>query len=150
MTLTGQHTVNASAQTIWNMMMDPDTLARITPGITSLERIDDDNYKAVAEVKVGPVGGAFSGTLKIANRDEPRSFTLIVQQNSKIGNASADMDMRLDEKSPGQTDVSFTGDVKLSGLLATMGQRVLTPLANMLSGQFFSALQEEIEKTQNV
>ncbi len=145
MTLTGQHTVNAPAQTIWNMMMDPDTLARITPGITSLERIDEDNFKAVAEVKVGPVGGAFWGNLKIADRDEPRSFTLIVQQNSKIGNASAEMAMRLDEKTPGQTEVSFTGDVKLSGMLATMGQRVLTPVANMLSGQFFTALQKEVD-----
>jgi uncharacterized protein len=145
MLLTGQHTVNASAQTIWNMMMDPDTLARITPGITSLERIDEDNFKAVAEVKVGPVGGAFSGNLKIADRDEPRSFTLIVQQNSKIGNAAAEMAMRLEEKTPGQTEVSFTGDVKLSGLLASMGQRVLTPVANMLSGQFFTALQKEVD-----
>lgn len=146
MTLTGQHTVNASAQTIWNMMMDPDTLARITPGITSLERIDEENFKAIAEVKVGPVGGAFSGNLKIANLDMPRSFTLIVQQNSKIGNANAEVDIKLDEKTPGQTDVSFTGDVKLSGMLASMGQRVLTPVANMLSGQFFTALQKEVEQ----
>lgn len=146
MTLTGLHTVNASAQTIWNMMMDPDTLARITPGITTLERIDEDNFKAIAEVKVGPVGGSFWGNLKIANLDEPHSFTLIVQQNSKIGNAAAEVVIKLDEKIPGQTDVSFDGDVKLSGMLASMGQRVLTPVANMLSGQFFSALQKEVEQ----
>lgn len=126
-------------------MMDPVILARITPGITTLERIDADNFKAIAEVKVGPVGGAFSGSLKIADREEPRRFTLIVQQNSKIGNANAVMAMSLDEKDAGHTEVSFSGDVKLSGMLATMGQRVLTPVANMLSGQFFNALQKEVE-----
>lgn len=145
MTLTGQHTIAATPKIIWDMMMNPDILARITPGITALERIDDDNYKAIAQVKIGPVGGAFTGTLKVADRNEPHTFTLLVQQNSKIGNANATVAMRLEETAPGQTDVSFVGDVKLAGMLASMGQRVLTPVANMLSGQFFKALQKELD-----
>ena len=146
MLLTGQHTVNATAQQIWDMMMDPDTLARITPGITHLERIDDENYKAIAEVKIGPVGGAFTGTVKVTDRNEPTSFTLIVQQNSKIGNANANMKMNFKTLSPTQTEVSFSGDVKLSGTLAVMGGRVITPVANMLSKQFFVELEKEVAK----
>jgi uncharacterized protein len=144
MTLTGQHLVNASAKQIWDMMMDPDTLARITPAITSLERIDEDNFKAVADVKIGPVGGKFTGNLKVSERVEPESFNLSVQQNSKIGNASAVMAMKLVAVSPTQTQVSFNGDVKLSGTLAIMGGRVITPVANMLSKQFFEELEKEV------
>ena len=146
MQLTGQHLVNASAQQIWDMMMNPDVLARITPGITKLERIDDDNYKAIAEVKIGPVSAAFTGNLTVKDRNEPHSFKLCVQQNSKVGNANADMDMHLKVVSPTQTEVSFTGDVKLSGTLAIMGGRVITPVANMLSKQFFDALEAEARK----
>ena len=144
MTLTGTYTVNAPAQTVWNMLMDPDTLARVTPGITSLEKIDSDNFKAVAEVKVGPVGGAFTGNLKISDRKEPENFTLEIQQNSKIGNANAVVHLHLNAVSSTQTEVSFTGEVKLSGMLATMGGRVVTPVANMLSKQFFEGLAKEI------
>ena len=144
MTLTGTYTVNAPAQTVWNMLMDPDTLARVTPGITSLERIDADNFKAVAEVKFGPVGGAFSGNLKISDRKEPEHFTLEIQQNSKIGNANAVVHLNMKALSPSQTEVSFEGDVKLSGMLATMGGRVVTPVANLLSKQFFEALEQEV------
>lgn len=144
MTLNGTYTVNAPAQTVWNMLMDPDTLARVTPGITSLERIDADNFKAVAEVKFGPVGGAFSGNLKITDRKEPEHFTLEIQQNSKIGNANAVVHMNMKALSASQTEVSFEGDVKLSGMLATMGGRVVTPVANMLSKQFFEALEKEV------
>lgn len=150
MILTGKHTVKAPIQTIWHMMMDPVILARITPGITTLEKLDAENYKAIAVVKIGPVGGSFSGNLKIANCVEPNSFNLIVQQNSQIGNANADMAMKLEETAPGETLVSFSGDVKLSGMLASMGQRVLTPVANLLSGQFFTALQKEVDATNNV
>jgi uncharacterized protein len=144
MILTGQHTVNASAQAVWNILMNPDALARIVPGITKLERIDDDNFKAVAEVKIGPVGGAFTGNLKVADRVEPQSFKLIVQQNSKIGNANAIVLMNLTAVSAGQTQVSFNGDVKLSGTLAIMGGRVITPVANMLTKQFFEELNKEL------
>jgi uncharacterized protein len=144
MLLTGQHTVNASAKQIWDMMMDPDALARITPAITSLERIDADNFKAIADVKIGPVGGRFMGNLKVSERIEPESFNLTIQQNSKIGNANAVMAMSLKALSPTQTEVSFNGDVKLSGTLAIMGGRVITPVANMLSKQFFEELEKEI------
>ena len=144
MILTGQHTVNASAQAVWNILMNPDALARIVPGITKLERIDDDNFKAVAEVKIGPVGGAFTGNLKVSDKIEPQSFKLIVQQNSKIGNASAIVNMNLTALSAGQTQVNFNGDVKLSGTLAIMGGRVITPVANMLTKQFFEELDKEL------
>ena len=145
MNLTGKYTVNAPAKIIWDLLMDPDTLARITPAITSLERIDDDNFKAIADVKIGPVGGAFTGNLNLSEKVEPESFKLTIQQNSKIGNANAVVNMKMKALSDTQTEVSFDGDVKLSGMLNTMGGRVITPVANMLSKQFFEALELEVK-----
>ena len=144
MNLTGNYTVNAPAKIIWDLLMDPDTLARITPAITSLERIDEDNFKAIADVKIGPVGGSFSGNLNLSEKVEPESFKLSIQQNSKIGNANAVVNMKMKALSDTQTEVSFNGDVKLSGMLNTMGGRVITPVANMLSKQFFEALEKEV------
>ena len=45
-----------------------------------------------------------------------------------------------------QTEVSFNGDVKLSGLLASMGQRVIGSVSNTLAKQFFANFEKEIEK----
>ena len=59
MELTGTHTLNASAETIWAMLMNPDTLAKVTPGISRLELESEGVYKAIAEVKIGPVAGKF-------------------------------------------------------------------------------------------
>jgi uncharacterized protein len=146
MNLSGAHTVNATAKKIWDLLMDPDTLARITPAITSLEKIDDENFKAIADVKIGPVNGAFTGNLKLSDIVLHESFKLSIQQNSKVGNANAVMNMNLKKISDTQTEMSFDGDVKLSGMLNMMGQRVITPVANMLTKQFFDALEEEVKK----
>lgn len=145
MILNGTYTVNAPAQAIWDLMMDPAVLARITPAITKLEKIDEENFKAIAEVKIGPVGGAFSGNLKMVDKVQPESFKLVIQQNSKIGNANAEVKMNLKALSEAQTEVSFTGDVKLSGMLSTMGSRLITPVANKLSKEFFEALEQEVK-----
>jgi uncharacterized protein len=146
MNLKGTHKVNASAKKIWDLLMDTDTLARITPAITKLEKIDAENFKAIADVKIGPINGAFTGNLKILDLVEPESFTLSVQQNSKIGNADVAMKMNLNSLSESETEVSFDGNVKLTGMLNTMGQRVITPIANMLTKQFFDALAIEVAK----
>lgn len=145
MILNGQHTLPAHPKTVWDLMMDADVLARITPGITRLELVEENVYKTVAEIKVGPVGGAFTGTLKVTDIVEHERFSLVVQQNSRMGNAQATVNMLLEALEDGlATHVSFKGDVKLSGMMATMGQRVLTPVASMLSGQFFEALKKEL------
>ena len=143
--LTGGQIVNASSEKVWKLMMDTDALARITPGVTQLIKLDEENYTAIADVRIGPVHGKFSGTLKMTNVKEPESFTLALQQNSQIGNANAVVNMHIKPLSETQSDVTFTGDVKLSGMLNTMGMRVITPVSNMLAKQFFTALEKEAE-----
>jgi carbon monoxide dehydrogenase subunit G len=145
MNLKGSYTLPTSAQVIWDKLMDTDTLARITPGVSKLEATGEDTYTAISQVKIGPVNGSFKGDLAIIDKQEPSSFTLQVKQNSKIGNVSADVAIQINAISDNETEVSFDGKAKLSGLLARTGQRVLSGVANTLSKQFFKALENELE-----
>ncbi|MCO6481071.1 MAG: carbon monoxide dehydrogenase subunit G [Phaeodactylibacter sp.] len=144
MHLKGTHKFDASANEIWSKLMDIDILARITPGVSKLEEIGEDQYKAIAEVKMGPVSGSFSGNLDVLEKQEPRSFILNIKQNSKIGNVKADVRIQLEPVSDNETELSFDGKANLSGLLARTGQRVLSGVANTLSKQFFKALEDEL------
>ena len=144
MVLTGQETINSANHNVWRIFMDTEALARIVPFVSRLEKVDEENYVSVFEVKVGPVKGSFTGSFKMVDVAEPETFKLLVQQNSKIGNANVVVTLNLNAPSEAQTLVSFNGDVKLSGTLATMGGRVLTPIANMLAKQFFKGLEKEV------
>ena len=146
MELTGSHEISAGAQTLWNLLMDPDFLAKITPGITRMERVSDDNYLAIADVKIGPVKGSFKGEVQITEKSEPEAFTLLVQQKSSIGNVAASVRIRIQEITAEKSNIQFEGKAQLSGLLARTGQRVLSGVANTLSRQFFEALEAEISQ----
>ena len=124
--------------------MDTDTLSRIVPGISRLEKTGDNAYKSVLEIKMGPVSGAFTGNLEMENIEEQKGFILKVQQNSSIGNANAAIQIELIPVNPNETEVAFDGDAKVTGLLASMGQRILGSAANVLTKQFFANLDKEL------
>jgi carbon monoxide dehydrogenase subunit G len=148
MELKGRHTVNATPTTLWNMLMDTDTLSKIVPGISKLEKTGDNTYKSILEIKIGPVGGSFTGNLQMENIEEQKGFTLKVQQNSSVGNATAAIKIELNPVNRNETEVAFDGDVKVTGLLASMGQRILGSVANVLTKQFFANLDNELAKQQ--
>lgn len=147
MQLAGKHLLHAAPPKVWATLMNMDTLANIVPGITRLEQTGDHTFKSILDIKLGPVSGSFTGQLQLDDLQEPSSFTLKAQQNSKIGNANAAIKINLAAVGAGDTEIEFDGDVKLSGMLASLGQRVMGGVSNTLTKQFFSNLEKELEKT---
>jgi carbon monoxide dehydrogenase subunit G len=148
MQLAGKYVLHAAPPRVWATLMNKDTLARVVPGISRLEQTGDHSFTSTLNIKLGPVNGSFTGNLQLDDLQEPNAFILKAQQNSKIGNANAAIKINLslvDET--GDTEISFDGDVKLSGMLASLGQRVMGGVSNTLTKQFFSNLEREIDHT---
>ena len=145
MLLTGNHVLNAPISKVWSMLMDPVTLARIVPAVSSLELTGENEYKALAEIKMGPVSGAFSGNLSLLNIRENEGYSLHVKQSSKIGNADALINIALKPAENDQTELTFEGDARLSGLLARTGQRIISGVATTLTKQFFANFDEALK-----
>ncbi len=139
----GRHAYQATPDILWTLLNDSDVIARITPGIKQLDPVGDDKFDALVEVKLGPVSGRFKGSLEIADKVEPERYTLRVKQNSPIGNVAGDFVIALEE-GDGETAVSFTGDARLTGVIASIGQRVLSGVARNHTDKFFKALGEEV------
>ena len=124
--------------------MDTDILAKVVPGISRLEKTGDNTFKSILEIKLGPVNSSFTGSLQMEDITEQEGFILKLMQNSKIGNASGAIRINLLPVDDKKTEVAFDGDVKLSGLLAGMGQRVMGSVSNTLTKQFFANLEQEL------
>lgn len=144
MNLKGKQTYDATPQEIWDILMDTQKLAKITPGVSKLEQTGTDQYNAISEIKIGPVKGSFQGDLSLEEKEEPSRFILKVKQLSKIGNADASVNIEINPVGENQTELAFNGKAKLSGTLARTGQRVLTGVANSLTKQFFAGLKDEL------
>lgn len=143
MHLEGNHTFNSTQEGLWSLLNDPAVLARTTPGIRELEPLGGDRFKAVMDIKMGPIKSLFNGTLEVVDKEEPKSYRLLIDVDAKIGTVSAQAGIALRPREDG-TALFFEADTKLSGLLARMGQRVLSGVARLFTSQFFKALEQEL------
>ena len=143
MHLDGTHTFTADRETVWSALNAPQVLGRATPGVTSLKPMGDDKYQAVFDIRMGPIKSAFDGTLEVTDKVAPERYTLLVNVDGKIGAVSAEgsFDLKCED---GATVVTFAGDARMNGILARMGQRVISGVARMFTKQFFSALEREL------
>ena len=128
---------------MWNLLNDPEVLARITPGVDTLEQTGPGQYQAVLHIKMGPINSTFNGALQVVDSKEPESYRLIIDVDGKIGQIAAEGHVRLAENHE-TTTVEVEGGSQLTGRLASMGQRLLSGVARMFTNQFFKALEREV------
>src|SRR6187397_2968190 len=148
MELKGKRNVETDPVTLWNMLMDVEILPKIVPGISKLEKTGENTYNSVLEVKFGPVSGEFTGDMQMEDINHQRSFTLKAQQHNKLGTVNSIMKIELIPISDKETEVDFSGEVTISGLMKMMGEKVLGGVTDMLTKQFFANLDHEIAKRQ--
>ncbi len=148
MKVNGKHEFKISREKLWSYLMDPEVLAKITPGVSKLEVTGEDQFKTISDIKIGPVKGSFKGKLNVVEKTEPESFVINMEQHSKIGNAHVKVDMKIDETENGNAALIFDGNAKLSGMIARTGQRVLSGVANVITKEVFEALEKHIEENE--
>lgn len=143
MIIEGNHPIVATTKDIWKLLMDPEVLKRITPGISELTPLEEDKFQALSTIKIGPVKGKFEGQLELRDKTEGSAATIVIDQKSQIGNVTAEIRIQLNQNED-TTEIDYKGTASLTGKLAMMGQRIIGGVVKTLSKQFFKALEKEI------
>lgn len=143
MKVEGTYVLPAPRQRVWELLNDPAVLARATPGVKQLDPLGGNAYRATIEVGVGPVKGTYEGQVTIADQVPPERLTLKVQGGGRPGTIAATGDLQLAEQN-GQTTVTYRGDAQVTGLIASVGHRLIGGVAKQMATEFFKALEREL------
>jgi carbon monoxide dehydrogenase subunit G len=105
---------------------------------------EGEQYAAVMEISVGPVNPTFETVVTIDNREYP---SMRASGEGSAGNSSFEMTsgMELTETDDGVA-VEWDAEADIFGKIASMGQRVVNPVANKVVQRFFSSIQEELRE----
>ncbi len=144
MKLNGTRTIPAPQQKVWNFLIDPNQLAKCMPGCESLQESGDNEYSGEIKVGVAAVKGVYNGTVRMEDIQPPAHYKLSLDGKGKQGFLKGSGTVDLAEQD-GQTVLTYHGDVQIGGLLASVGQRMVDGIAKMLIGQFFTAMEAEIQ-----
>ncbi len=139
MKLTGTHTLAAPPDRAYEVLQDPNILAKCIPGCEGLDRIADNEYAMRMKMGIASISGRFEGKVRIEDPDPPASFRMIVEGAGKIGFVKGDGAISLSPNGGG-SHVHFDGDVQVGGTIANVGQRLIETTAKMIIKRFFDNL----------
>jgi carbon monoxide dehydrogenase subunit G len=140
MKITGDATLQAPVERVYEALVDPAVLVRTIPGCRQLEQVADDTYRATVLAGVGSIKGTFAGEVRLSDREAPRSFTLHASGAGGPGTVSAVARVSLADADGGGTLLRYDADATVGGVIGGVGQRMLTGVARRTADEFFAAV----------
>ena len=140
--LTGEGIAKVAAprQQVWDMLLDPDTLASVIPGAHGIEKPSPTEFTADVTLGIGPVKGRYKAKVGLHDLREPESLTLKGTTTGALGFGNGSGAVTLKEPAPGQTEIHYQYQVVIGGKVASIGGRLLDGAAKVVIGQLFDGL----------
>jgi 2-furoyl-CoA dehydrogenase large subunit len=136
----GEATVNAPAERVWAMLLDPETLRAVIPGCHSVQKISDTHFRADVTIGIGPVKGRYRADVKLRDLDPPHAVTLGGSAEGALGFGGGEGRITLVPTGNGGTSIRYVYEAAIGGKVASIGGRLLDGAARVIIGQFFAAL----------
>ncbi len=144
MQVEGSYTFDGPRDRVWQLLQDPQVLSGCLPGCENFEVVGDGQYKASLKVGVGAIRGQYSATVTLKELRPPEHYVMAVEGGGRLGQIQGEGSLELAEQ--GQSTVlSYKGDAQVMGIVASVGQRMLSGAAKSLVGQFFKCMEGQLK-----
>jgi hypothetical protein len=145
MKMTGEQKIAAPRLQVWEALNDPDVLKQCIPGCQSLEKEDDQRFKATVAIKVGPIGARFAGAVTLSDLDPPSSYVITGEgRGGAAGFAKGGAHVTLLDDD-GATLLTYEINADVGGRIAQLGGAIIDATAKRLAGDFFKRFGQIVE-----
>ena len=145
MDMTGERRIPAPRQTVWEALNNTEVLKASIPGCESLEKLADDQMKATAAVKVGPISARFSGKVQLTDIDPPNGYRISGEgQGGVAGFAKGGANVALTDDGDG-TLLKYQVNAQVGGKLAQLGGRLIDATAKQMADAFFDRFSKQVQ-----
>lgn len=145
MELIGSRTINATRETVWEALNDPEVLKACIPGCSDMIRDEDGGFTAVVTQKVGPVKATFKGAVTLTEIVPQVSYTITGEgKGGAAGFAKGGARVKLADVEGG-TELSYEVEARVGGKLAQIGSRLVDGFAKKMADKFFTNFKTALE-----
>jgi hypothetical protein len=138
--------VPAPPEDAWKLLIDVPRMIPCMPGATLTETIDQETWKALMAVKLGPISLSFDTEVRQEHLDESaREARLSANAREKRGRGAAQavIESRL-APLDGGTRIEITTDLALSGPVAQYGRGLIEDVSTQLVRSFADCLKAQL------
>ena len=145
MKVEGTKEFEAPAQLVWDVLNDPEKMAKLLPGVESFEIQDDRHWKASVKVPLG-MGGLKLNFNFEKLEERPIEYAKLSSKGQGVGAIVAmETEFNLTPDGEDKTHMEWAADVRIAGPIGSMGQRVFQPIVNQQVNDVLNALEAQVE-----
>ena len=141
--------IRASIRDVWDFMTEVEKVSTCIPGAQYEDDLGNDKHSVMLVMKVGPIRSSYRSTVSIRSMDD-ESYTIEIegQGTDTKGKGGATMEMvgKLTENEDGTTEINGDSTVKIQGMLAQFGSRMVEDVSNQIFLQFTRSLAAKLEE----
>jgi uncharacterized protein len=147
MQLENSFTVGAPPGRVFAYLLDVNKIVGCVPGAELSEVVDPTTFKGKVKIKVGPITVAYSGTARIADRDDAnRAATLEADGRETTGPGSARAKARMTVEPDGSGSiVKIVTDYSVAGRVANFGRGVMEDVSRRIVNDMAACIKANVE-----
>jgi uncharacterized protein len=134
--------VEAPPERVWTLLKDVPRVAACIPNAEITEVVDERTYRAKVAVKVGPVSVSYRATIVIEGFDDEAHVARLRIKGDETrgrGGVTASVVSTASARA-NATHVDLRTDAQISGIVATVGGRLIEAVAQKTVAQFAANL----------
>jgi len=127
----------------YKFFTNPTNIVSVIPGAESAEVFDENNFRVEVMSGVGSIKGKLHLNVRFKRKDKEK----IIIEGEGSGLASKlnfTLDLNLRSPKPETTGIEWQFDGAISGIVGTMGSRVLDPVAHRIVNDLINTLRQKI------
>ena len=144
MDMSGERRISAPREKVWAALNDPEVLRISIPGCETMERLGENELKATASVKIGPISARFAGKVQLLDLDPPNGYRIEGEgQGGVAGFAKGGAVVRL-VADGNETIMSYEVKANVGGKIAQLGARLIDASAKQMADAFFDRFAAQV------
>lgn len=143
MKITGSYTFDAPQQDVWDLLMDPNVIAKAMPGVDQFTPVGPNQYETQMKVGLGAVSGQYAARFTLSEINPITSYKMTINGKGQRGFVNGTGEVRL-EPDGDKTICHYVGDAALGGQLAGVAQRLVEGAGRTVINQGFKSLDAQL------
>jgi len=142
MTISGTQSVPAPRERVFTMLLDPAVLQRAIPGCEEIMPTGEGTFRIKMSAGIASIRGKVEGQIQVQESRAPEHYRLAMSGKGmgSFVEGWADIDLTDAE---GVTQVAYSGEAKIGGMIAAVGNRMIDLAVKKALTDFFERLKQE-------
>jgi len=141
--ISGQNTIAAPVEKVWEAILDPRVLVATIPGCEQLEATGENAYAMTVSAGVAAIRGTYSGSCVLEDLRKGEGLTMKLKGAGAPGTIDATVLVTF-AGSGDETVLSYDADAVVGGMIGGVGQRMLTSVSRRMAAEFFGNVEKVI------